>query len=442
MLTQEEKELAIEISNLLEKKDIENAIPKIEEIISISNNDKLKKQYSNLLVQLKNIKKYPNKRQEKEKEEFAIKVEKPTVTFKEVIGMDKLKEELARELRLMLNGREAVIKHKLKPSGLLLYGPPGVGKTFFLEALAGEFHMNMLKPDLGTLMSQWVGETEKNIKRLINIALKNQPCLIILDEVDSKLRNRASIEARGESVVTLNATTQFLETMQDIHSENIRVLFTGATNRIWDVDPAAKRPGRLGTLIYTPPPNLKERFMLFRHYLKTVDNLKIGPFGYFFLAMATAQYSPSDIEEICIQSKKEMVYKIINSKEAKEYETKTFTKEEYLKAKAEALILKKPPEVLSTKNVMEVIKKKFKNSSLDIWYVEAYKSMLGWTEIQKRTIKGRIFSKTTKEKIVHDGIITTDERKLYKDMLKNIKRVHRLWPFTILIRKISRIMVL
>jgi SpoVK/Ycf46/Vps4 family AAA+-type ATPase len=253
--------------------------------------------------------------------------------------------------------------------------------------------------------------------------------LIILDETDAKLRNRANIEARGESVVNLNATTQFLETMQNVHNANYQVIFAGATNRVWDVDPAAKRPGRLGTMIYVPSPGLKDRFLLFRHYLKTVDNLKISPFGFFLLSLATSGYSSSEIEEICILAKKEMIYK--NSNKAQLY-----TKEEYLRLKAENKLPHQSKENLSAKDVAKILKApENRNSSLDIWYVESYKYMMGWSEIEKRTIKGKIFSKTSKEKVKHDGKLTGDERKVYKDMLKDIKRVHKHFWYIKLLRK-------
>ena len=431
-LTPEEQQLTLEISSKLKEKDIKGAEEKIAVLIEITKNSILKNQYSELLKKLKKIKKSTSKA-EKEEDKFRVKVEKSKIRFTDVKGMGQLKKSLKRELVLMIKSRDDFIRHKLKPSGILLYGPPGVGKTFFLEALAGEFDMSVIKVDLASLFSQWVGETEKNIKRLIEEAKNNQPCLIILDETDAKIRNRENIEARGESVVNLNATTQFLETMQEVHNENLKILFTGATNRVWDVDPAAKRPGRLGNLIYVPSPSLKDRFMLFRHYLKTVENLRISAFGYLLLALATAGYSPTDVEEICIQAKKEMLYKNINLKEEALY-----TREEYLKAKAEGKLPKKPKETLATRDVLWTIKKNFKSSSLDIWYVEAYKSMVGWDEIQKRTVKGKILSKTVKEKVRHEGKITKDERKLYKDMLKDVKRSKRTYLYTLLLRKFTR----
>ena len=437
-LTPHEEQLALEIQELLKHKNITDAEEKINTLLSITQNNILKEQYSRILVKIKGIKQPSAPKSETEEDKFKVKVEKSKVKFSDVKGMGKLKKSLIREVTLMIRSRDDFIRHKLKPSGILLYGPPGVGKTFFLEALAGEFDMNVINVDLATLFSQWVGETEKNIRRLVEEATNHQPCLIILDETDAKIRNRESIEARGESVVNLNATTEFLETMQKVHNQNLKILFTGATNRIWNVDPAAKRPGRLGDLIYVPSPSLRDRFMLFRYYLKTVNSLRIGPFGYLLLSIATAGYSPSDIEEICIQAKKEMLYKNIDIDKKEQL----YTLEEYLSLKAANQLPQKPEERLLTRDVIRTIRQKYKNSSLDIWYVEAYKSMVGWEEMQKRTVKGRILSKTVKEKIRHDGKITKDEQKLYKDMLRDVKRSRRTFLYVVLLRKMARWLIL
>jgi len=427
-ITPQERELMSEITELLKNKDTESAIATIKKLISISKNVALIKEYTDLLNKIKQIEKKP-------KDQFEIIVEKPTIKFKDVKGMEKLKKKISKEIILMMQGRKDYLKHKLKPTGLLLYGPPGTGKTLLAEATAGEFGMSLIKPDLAALFSQWVGETEKNIVKIVQKAIDNQPCLVFIDEVDAKIRAREKIEARGESIVNLNATTQFLETMQKVHNAEYQILFIGATNRVWDVDSAAKRPGRLGNLIYVGPPGLKDRFMLFRYYLKTVENLKIGPFGFLRLALATTGYSPSDIEEICIQAKKEMLYKNLNS----EYYTKKYTKEEYLHAKETNTLPPKPKEQLSTRDILRIIKKDFKNSSLDTWYVESYKDMIGWEETQVEKVKGRIFSKTLKKKVKHEGKITKDERKIYKDMLRDVKRAHNRWLFTVILRTLARL---
>jgi len=250
------------------------------------------------------------------------------------------------------------------------------------------------------------------------------------------MRNRANIEARGESAVNLGATTQFLETMQAVHNENNQILFVGASNRVWDIDVAAKRPGRFGDLIYISVPSLKDRFVLFHHYLKSVERNSISPFGYLRLALAATRYSPADIEEICIRAKKEMLYR--NLTRSADYYDRKFTREEYLKAQADGTLPKTPIEKISTGDVMRIIKDDFKSSSLDTWYIEAKKGLLGWEETKVTKQKGLIFTKTLKQKEKHEGSMTKDEQKLYKDMLKDIKRERRWAWWTWLVRTFAR----
>ena len=434
-ITDEEKQTIANISYMLKNHDTNNAIKLIRQLIMSSKNGELVRQYSQLLIKITTATKPPP--QPKEEQQFEITVEKPTITFKNVMGMRTLKKKLSKEIMLMNLSRKAYLKHHLKPSGILLYGAPGTGKTFLIEALAGEFKMNIIKPDLASLFSQWVGETEKNIAKMVMLAAQNQPCIIFIDEVDSKIRNRANIEARGESAVNLGATTQFLETMQKVHNEDNKIIFTAASNRVWDVDTAAKRPGRFGDLVYVPTPSLKDRFILFVRYLKTVDNKYISPLGYLRLALATARYSPADIEEICIKAKKDMLYKNITGSQ-REYFDKKFTKKQYITAKMEDTLPKKPTERISTRDIIKVIRKDFTHSSLDAWYIESRKALIGWEEIQIRKQKTFIFTKSLKEKIRHEGAITKDEQKIYKAMLKDIKKANRWWVYTWTVRQLAR----
>jgi len=147
-----------------------------------------------------------------------MKVEKSTITFKEIIGMEKVKKTLQREITLMINKREMYQYHNLKVSGLLLYGGPGVGKSIFADAISGEYNFSILKPDLASLFSSYVGETPKNIAKLVQTAIAHQPCIIFLDEIDTKIRERSKTDNNTQTSVSLNATTQFLEVMQQTQS--------------------------------------------------------------------------------------------------------------------------------------------------------------------------------------------------------------------------------
>lgn len=440
-ITPEEQENIQQISDLLKSRKTDEAIALIRNLIGTSKNGELVRQYARLLQRLTEKKQPPPPPQKEDP--FQVKVEKPKVTFKDIIGAKKLKKKLTREMVLMIRDREGYIKHHLKPSGILLYGPPGTGKSFLCEALAGEFHANIIRPDLATLFSQWVGETEKNIKKMVDLGKQNEPCVIFVDEVDAKIRDRSKIEARGESAVNLGATTQFLETMQDVHTENNQVIFAAATNRIWDVDSAAKRPGRFGDHIYVPPPTLKDRFILFVHYLKTIDRKNISPLGYLRLSIATTKYSPADIEEICIKCKKDLRYKnyenLVGQKGGADYFEKKISREEYLMAKSSGMLPQRQPEVITTGEVIKVIKSEFKKSSLDDWYIESQKALIGWEETAIEKQKGLILTKTFKKKVKHEGSMTKEEQKRYKDMIKDIKKSSKRGWYIWLLRYIARL---
>ncbi len=416
-----DKRLMESISAHLKADDVKGAVAQIRTLVQNSTNADVVREYASLLNRLVTMPK--TSPAQKNEQQFEIQVEHPTTTFRDVKGMNRLKKKLSKEVILMIRNRRGYLKHRLKPSGILLYGPPGVGKTFLAESLAGEFGMSIIKPDLARIFSQWVGETEKNIEKMVTLAKLNEPCVIFIDEVDAKIRNRANIEARGESAVNLGATTQFLETMQRVHNENNQILFVAGSNRIWDVDAAAKRPGRFGDLIYVPPPKIMDRLTLFTNYLRTVDEKKISFAGYLRLALATAGYSPADIEEICIIAKKEMLYKNVTDNMA--YFDKKFTREDYLAARAAGQLPAKPKEMLSTGSVVRVIRKQFKTSSLDMWYVESQKALVGWDETVVEKQKGLIRTKTFKKKVKHEGRMTKDEQKIYKAMFLDIKKANR-----------------
>ena len=263
--TPEEAELQVEIDNAIHYAHYEDALGPLDKLLVILKNEHAKKEYINLRKHIERLVQEKSAKEEKEKkQEIKFTVETSAINYRHIIGMHHLKKKLRDELTLLLHRREEYMQNRLAPSGILMYGLPGVGKSIFAEAAAGEFGLKIIKPELAQLFSQWVGETEKAINKLIfEDAVNNAPCIIFLDEIDSKIRKRENIEARGESAVNLNATTQFLESMQKANKKaDMQVLFIGATNRIWDVDGAAKRPGRFGMLLYVRPPNIRERVQL------------------------------------------------------------------------------------------------------------------------------------------------------------------------------------
>ncbi|MHA1754876.1 MAG: AAA family ATPase, partial [Candidatus Odinarchaeia archaeon] len=188
--------------------------------------------------------------------------EKPNVRWTDVVDLKEAKQVL----------REAVIIPLLRPDlftgarkpwkGILLFGPPGCGKTFISKAVANEVNATFFSADAATLVSKWLGESEKMVKTLFKMARKSAPSIIFIDEVDALTTTRDNEEVGGER----RLKTQLLIEMDGIkESDGKGVVILGATNRPWDLDPAFRR--RFEKRIYIPLPDREARTEIFKHHL-------------------------------------------------------------------------------------------------------------------------------------------------------------------------------
>ncbi|MDH5568527.1 MAG: CDC48 family AAA ATPase [Nitrosopumilus sp.] len=195
-----------------------------------------------------------------------VQVQVPDVSWDDVGGLDKLKEELLEAVEWPMKYKEAFDYVDVEsPKGILLHGPPGTGKTLIAKALAKMTESNFISIKGPELLSKWVGESEKGVREIFRKARQAAPCIIFLDEVDALVPRRGSGDSGSH--VTENVVSQILteiDGLEELHN----VLIIGATNRLDIVDEALLRPGRFDRIIEVPNPDAKGRQHIFEIHTK------------------------------------------------------------------------------------------------------------------------------------------------------------------------------
>ena len=249
-------------------------------------------------------------RQETENDfEDLVMKEKPNVTWTQVIGLEDAKNAL----------RESIIYPAKRPDlfplgwpkGMLLYGPPGTGKTMLAAATANEMDGYFINVDASAMMSKWLGEAEKNVSKLFNMARhyaekEGKPVILFVDEVDSLLGSRNS-EVGGE----VRTKNQFLTEMDGVNGKgkDLMLYVIGATNKPWSLDWPFLR--RFQKRIYVSLPSQEAREHLFREYTAPLrKSIRVNPVE---LAKMFDGYSASDIKDICQAAQIKTVHEIFNS---------------------------------------------------------------------------------------------------------------------------------
>jgi transitional endoplasmic reticulum ATPase len=221
--------------------------------------------------------------------------------FKSIAGMQKLKNLLQRDVIDALNEKEKYAEFGLTiPNGMLLYGPPRCGKTFFAEKLAEEVGYNFYNIKPSDIQSKWVNATQENIKNLFDEARKNAPSIVFIDELDALVPNR---ENPGVNHMNTSAVNEFLAQMNNCGEDGVFVI--GATNLPSTIDPAILGTGRLDKKIYIPVPDFEARISLFKMYLEKRP-IEIG-IDYNKLAELTEDYASKDIQFICDEAARQVV---------------------------------------------------------------------------------------------------------------------------------------
>ena len=213
--------------------------------------------------------------------------------FLAIAGMQRLKDTIQLDVIDALNEKEKYAEYGLTiPNGMLLYGPPGCGKTFFAERMAEEIGFNFYKIKPSDIQSKFVNASQENIKNLFDEARENAPSIIFIDELDAVVPNRNNSNVNH---MNTSAVNEFLAQMNNCGDDGLFVI--GATNRPNSIDPAILRAGRLDKVVYLPPPDFEARELMFKLYLEKRPR-EVG-LDYGELAKATENYVSSDIKFLC-----------------------------------------------------------------------------------------------------------------------------------------------
>jgi len=233
-----------------------------------------------------------------------VVVLRPRRRFSDIGGLEDVKRLFVERVVEPLRHRELWRRYGIERvlRGVLMYGPPGCGKSLFAEAVAGELGFPLLYLSAATALSKWFGESEKIIRRYFEEARRLSPAIVFIDEVE------ALLPARVENDVMARVRSVFLQELQGFAEDrNAVFVVLMATNKPWDVDPAAVRTGRVDYRLYIPPPDFEARKAIFRVHLGKAE-LVSGDVDFDELAKLTEPrggrwYSSSDIEQIVNEAK-------------------------------------------------------------------------------------------------------------------------------------------
>jgi SpoVK/Ycf46/Vps4 family AAA+-type ATPase len=235
----------------------------------------------------------PQRREHAGDDDPGVEVEHSSFTLADVAGMQAVKQRLELAfLAPMRNPEYMRMYGKSLRGGLLLYGPPGCGKTFIARALAGELGAKFISVGMADVLDMWLGESEKRLQRIFDIARRNAPAVLFFDEIDALGQKRSHLRhSAGRNIVN-----QLLAEMDSLGANNDGVFILGATNHPWDVDTALRRPGRFDRLMLVLPPDEPARSATLTYHLRTrpAEGVDVR-----WLASRTAEYSGADLAHLC-----------------------------------------------------------------------------------------------------------------------------------------------
>lgn len=193
-------------------------------------------------------------------------VQRSTVRLRDVAGMPEVKKQLELSLLGPISNPEMMKAYKISArGGLLLYGPPGCGKTFLARAISGELGASFLPVGIADVLHRWFGDSERALHEVFETARRNSPCVLFFDEVDALGERRAALSSHSYLRLVVNT---LLAELDSATSSNDGVYVLGATNMPWDVDPALRRPGRFDRMVFVGLPDTDARTEILRSNLR------------------------------------------------------------------------------------------------------------------------------------------------------------------------------
>jgi transitional endoplasmic reticulum ATPase len=232
--------------------------------------------------------------------------ELPQTTFDDVGGMVEVIERIRMNIIYPFKNPQIFLKFKKKPGGgILMYGPPGCGKTHIARATAGECGATFMTISITDILSKWLGESEQRLHQLFELARRRSPTVIFIDEIDAIGGSRSNASSTMAPIVNV-----LLTEMDGVAAKNENLMVLAATNTPWRVDDALRRPGRFDRILFVPPPDVPAREAILKIHLRDlpVEKLDLGK-----LAQLTDRFSGADLRAVVERASEKAIYQEMQS---------------------------------------------------------------------------------------------------------------------------------
>lgn len=252
-------------------------------------------------------------------DELALNIEKPDINFDDVGGMEPLKDEIRIKIIEPLNHPEIYEAYGKKiGGGILMYGPPGCGKTHLARATAGQVNAGFMPVGIHDVMDMYIGESERKLHALFQNARGHTPCVLFFDEVDALGASRSDMRSSAGR----NVINQFLSELDGVTDANDGLLVLAATNAPWHLDSAFRRPGRFDRIIFVPPPDQVSREAILAVLLKGKPTEGVDLAA---VAKKSAGFSGADLKAVIDQAVEEKLREAMKTGRPTPLRTKDLT---------------------------------------------------------------------------------------------------------------------